>query len=207
MGRVKEHYHTEILAAQAEAVADAMHASPISIPGVESWSFGAVKGEEIKSFPIMSNGGNLVISLQGCASPFEPTSLTEAVRKSISLRLPSEWDDPFGDMEKAVIQLVCTRSREFFGADLTEDQIIERYKPITKKMGTYPRNLKVKVASATRFWSHDRTRIGAPPYFAGISLNAVVQVCAIWRGKDAWGIVCDVTDLQILPEVKVECPF
>ena len=214
MGRTKEH-HMETVVAQASAKEGVvMHASPTSFPAVESWNFGAVKGEEVKSFPISSNGVDLMLSIQDCVSPFEPSSLNGATRKAVTLRLPSEWDDPLGDMENALIQLVCARSRDFFGVDLAEDQIIERYKPITKKLAKYPRNLKVKVATgfsnhmtATRYWSHDRTRIDAPTNHAGIRVNAVVRLCAIWVGKDAWGVVCDASDIQIMEELKVDCPF
>ena len=207
MMRTKQHY-TDIRVDQA-----GMIASPIAIPSVDSWEIGAVQGEgAVRSYPISCGGMELVLSIPGCLAPFDASALNGAPRKTLTLRVPKEWDDPLGDMEGALIGMVCAKSELFFQDSLLKEQVMDRYKPITKKMGKYPRNLRTKLNAdqtwnAVRYWNAERTRIDAPAHHAGMTTNAVVRLRAIWVSADAWGLVCDASDLQVLEAPVAECPF
>jgi len=205
MGRVKQHY-IDSLVGKAE-----MLASPIGIPRVESWKFGTAHGEgDVKSYPLSCGGMDLVLSIQACLAPFDASSLSDATRKTLTLNLSSEWDGPFTDMEVALLNVVGAKSEMLFGEKLTPTQILGRYKAISKKVGEYPRNMRVKLSEGirpTRYWDAQRARIDTPPHHAGMTVNAVVHLRGLWVSANAWGLVCDGTDIQILDAPIVECPF
>ena len=135
MGKVKEHYF-DSLAAQAEQ--DEMIPAEF-IPRVNTWKLGPALGEsDVKSFPLTAGGLDLVLSLQGCLSPFDPSSLNGGARKTLTLRLSKIWDEPFGEMEAALIKEVALISQTLFDEKLTEEQLQERYKPIGKESWCVP---------------------------------------------------------------------
>ena len=211
MGKVKEYYF-ESLAKQAEAESE-LHMIPASfIPQVKTWKFGPAQGDsEVKSYPLTMGGMDIVLNLQGCLSPFDPSSLNGGARKTLTLRLPKIWDEPFGGMEAALIKEAALKSQHLFGEKLTADQLQERYKPIGKKVGEYPRQLRAKLNTdgfyACRYWDSERKRAEPPEDHTGILFNAVIKLRALWVSSEAWGLVCDATDLQFLETAQVECPF
>ena len=208
MGKVKEHYF-DSLAAQAEQ--DEM--IPVEfIQRVNTWKFGPALGEsDVKSFPLTAGGLDLVLNLQGCLSPFDSSSLNGGARKTLTLRLPRIWDEPFHQMETALIKEAALKSQTLFGEKLTADQLQERYKPLGKKVGEYPRQLRTKLNTdgfyACRYWDSERKRADPPGDHTGISFNAVIKLRALWVSSEAWGIVCDATDLQFQEIAQMECPF
>ena len=185
------------------------------ITDVSTWIFGEGRdvSEGLRSFPISVGGKWLSIQLLETTSPFEPSSLTEGgTRKTLTLRLNKEWDEPFGAMEEALVKLMAKKSKEIFGKKLSEEQLHGSYKPISKKTGEYPRNLRVKMnlgtgQYATRFWDMERTPTAIPETFAGQSFNTMLNIRSLWVSADAWGLVCDAAHLQLVDGAPVECPF
>jgi len=211
MGKTKEYYF-ESLVAQAEQ--DDAEMIPASfIPHVKSWKFGPSQGDsDVKSYPLTVGGMDLVLNLQGgCISPFDPSSLNGGARKTLTLRLPKVWDEPFGEMEAALIKEVAVKSIALFDETLNEEQLQERYRPIAKKVGEYPRQLRTKLNTdgfyAARYWNSERQCIDPPEDHTGLVFNAVIKLRALWVSAEAWGLVCDATDLQLLETAQVECPF
>ena len=205
MGKTKEHYFDDLVA-QGEMMPARF------IPQVKAWKFGDAQGDgEVKSRPVSCGGQDIVLNIQGCLSPFDASSLNDSARKTLVLRLPQVWDGPFGEMEAALLKEAATNSSVFFGEKLSEEQLLERYKPVTKKTGEYPRQLKVKINTsgfyAVRFWDSERARVDAPGDCSGLLFNAVLRVRALWVSSDAWGLVVDGTDLQLLESAQAECPF
>ena len=183
------------------------------IPAVKAWKFGAAQGAEggVKTFPLAVGGSEIMLQMQGCVSPFDASSLSGGTRKTLTLRLPQVWDEPFGLMEAALLKEVAVKSTALFGKPLSEAELAEMYKPVSKKQGEYPRNLRAKVNSAgfyaCRYWDGERKKAETPADHAGLSFNAVVRLRSLWVGAEAWGLVCEATDLQILTQETVDCPF
>ena len=195
---------------------DTMALVPASfIPAVKAWKFGAAQGAEggVKSFPLTCGGSELMLQMQGCISPFDASDPPggSSSRKTLTLRLPQVWDESFGLMETALVKEVTARSATLFGEKLSEEQVIERHKPVTKKTGEYLRNLRCKVNTggfyAVRYWDGERTRAEPPQDHTGLAYNAVVRLRSLWVSGEAWGLVCEATDLQVLAESVVDCPF
>ncbi len=213
MGRSKEVW---IEAQHHEAVMLSKRScSPAAlIPPVKSWQFMPSSSSDgwVKSVLIAHQQRPIVLSIQNAFSPFEPSAYVEgATRKTLTLRLSKEWDAAFDCLEACLLHEMTTRSQELFGRALSEEQVVEMYKPLTKKSGEYPRNLRAKLNTtgvyAARYWASDKTRLDAPETLADIRLNVRVALRAIWIGDDAWGVVADCTDLQLAEQSPEECPF
>ena len=183
------------------------------IPPVMSWAFQAACTENgLKSVPVTHQERPIVLSIQNAFSPFEPSAFLEgSPRKTLTLRLSKEWDAAFDCFEACLIYEVAIRSQEFFGRNLGEEEVREIYKPLTKKTAEYPRNLRAKLNTsgfyAARYWAADKTRLETPDTLAGCSFNVRVALRALWIGEEAWGVVADVTDLQLAEQPLEECPF
>ena len=133
--------------------------------------------------------------------PFEPSSFD----------LNEACDSASDCFEAALVHEVTQRRLAFFG-ETEENDIRDTYKPITRKAGDYPRNLRVKLNTAglyaVRFWDADKNRIDAPETLLGMTVNVCVTLRALWIGEDAWGIVVDCTDLQLAKSSIIQaCPF
>ena len=87
---------------------------------------------------------------------------------------------------------------------MTADQVQDRFKSPLSKNGTYPANLRVKIAG-TRYWA-DGALTGAPASHAGRTWQAKIHLKSIWVAANAWGLTCIALDLQET-RVEVECPF
>ena len=186
----------------------------VLIPPVKSWQFLPATSAEsgIKSVPLAHKQRPIVLSIQNAFSPFEPSAYVEgATRKTLTLRLNKEWDGAFDCFEACLLYEVAARSQEIFGRSLGEEELAEMYKPLTRKSGEYPRNLRVKLNTTgvyqVRFWASDKTRLDAPATLADTPVNARVALRAVWIGDDAWGIVADCTDVQFVGLSSDECPF
>ena len=206
MGKTKEHYFDSLLE-EAEMV-------PASfIPNTKNWTMRPVTPSgEVNTYALSCGGMDLLCHIHDAVSPFEPSSLADGPRKTLVLRLPPSWDAPIGEMEEALIAEVAVRSTELFGERQSEEALRAKYKPISKKAGEYPRNLRVKLNTsgyhAARFWDLDRKRLEAPAEYSGLNFSAMVRFRALWVAADSWGLVCDATDMQVLAgPVSPECPF
>ena len=181
------------------------------IPAVKAWSFEKTSREG-KTWAISHGGKPIELTLEGLYSPFDLGSFQEAsTRKTLTLRLPKEWDNVFDCMESCLVHEAQEQSSRFFGQPQSPEQIADAYKAITKKNGDYPRHLKVKVQTAgissVRYWDKDRKRISAPVDHTGLLFTAKVVLRSLWFAEDAWGTVAEATDLMLQDEVTTECPF
>ncbi len=114
-------------------------------------------------------------------------------------------------MEAALQHEVQAQSTLFFSSPQTIEQVSDAYKHVTRKKDAYPRHLRVKVNTtglqAVRYWGADKQRIDALESHAGALFTAKVLLRSLWFADDAWGLVCEATDLMQQVEVAAECPF
>ena len=114
-------------------------------------------------------------------------------------------------MEEALIKEIASKSQTIFLEKLNQEQVLERYKRITKKVGEYPRQLRTKLNTdgfyAARYWNSERQCTDPPEDHTSLAFNAVIKLRALWVSSEAWGLVCDATDLQLIEAAQVECPF
>jgi hypothetical protein len=187
----------------------------VSIVPVNEWTFKKTRpmGKLPASVEIRHDGKVIEAVLKNVVSPFEPSSFIEPCnRKTLTLRLPEEWDDALACLEACLIHEVIQRASVLFEDTFTSEQITEMYCPITKKDGDFPRDFRAKIntngTSGVRYWDVNKTRMTAPPEsHANACWSARVIFHALWISKDKWGLVADVTDLIQLGVEVVDCPF
>ena len=172
----------------------------------------ASAGGPVKTWSLTDQSKPVVAVIGNTLSAFEPSSpMEDSTRLTLTLRLPSGWDSVFDCFEACMFHEVMERSAEFFGRTVPEEELRDWYKPITKKQNDYPRNLRVKVNTQgqyrTRYWAADKQPMQPPATHAGISFNARIIFRGVWIGEDAFGIVCDCTDLQVVDDAAAACPF
>ena len=184
------------------------------LPSVKDLRFSPPAGDggPVRTWGISYKNQPFSVTLPGVLSPFDPSSpMEDATRLTLTLRLPSGWDSVFDCFEDCLVHKMVEKGAEFFGRDIPEEELNEWYKPITKKQGDYPRNLRVKVNTQgpyrTRYWSSDKQPMQPPETHAGLSFNARIAFRGVWIGEDAFGIVCDCTDLQVVDSAVTACPF
>ncbi len=186
----------------------------VSIPPVSEWTFVKTSTDGvIPTSMVIRHGGKIIeMAVNNVVSPFEPSSFIEnCYRKSLTLRLPTEWADPFECMEACLRAEVSQQATRFFDTPQTPEQIEEMYSPVSKKVGDYPRNLRCKInttgSTSTRYWAADKTHMKAPETLVNTRWNARVVLNGLWFSGDKWGLVIDATDLMIVEEPAFECPF
>ncbi len=180
------------------------------LPPVAQWVFQKTS-QEGKTMAISYDGKPIEFTVEA-ASPFELSSFAvDSIRKSLTLRLPPHWGERFECLEACLLDVVQRESPRFLGSAFTFEQVSEAYKPVTKKTGDYPRNLRVKVNTlglqATRYWDAAKNRVKAPEQHAGLIFSARVTLRSLWFANDTWGLVAECTDLKVVEEAAAECPF
>ena len=184
------------------------------LPSVKDLRFSppAGTGGAVRTWGMSYKNQPFSVTLPGVLSPFNPSSpIEDATRLTLTLRLPSGWDSVFDCFENRLLQEMVEKSSDFFGRAMSEEELAEWYKPITKKVEEYPRNLRVKMNTQgqyrTRYWGADKQSMQPPETHEGLSFNARVVFRGVWIGEDAFGIVCDCTDLQLADGAAAACPF
>ena len=186
-----------------------------TIPQAAQWLVGQEalnESTQIKTFSVTSVKGAIDLAMQGCVSPFEPSSFEGAIgnRLTLTLRLPTVWDTAWAELEEGMIAECASQSARLFGQKLSVQALKSRYKPVTQQTDPYPRHLRCKVNTsgyhATRYWDDKRNRCQAPESHIGATLTAMVRIKAIWVSRENFGLVVDCCDLQCVEPVAT-CPF
>ena len=185
------------------------------VPPLEAWTVAGLAGSpgEVQTAAISYKNGPVQLTMKQVFSPFEPSSMDGSVhRQTITLRMNKFWESILRDLEQSLVQRVSTESAKILGCDLTAEEVLQMYRSCTRKRGEYPMNIRAKINQtgmlATRYWGAGGDRQDAPAMYAGKYFNAVLTIRALWRGEDAWGVVCDCTDLQEAQAGDdVACPF
>ena len=87
------------------------------IPTVKNWKFDQTSLES-KVWNITHQSKPISLTIEGLYSPWQPSSLNESVRKTLTLRLPARWDAQFDCMEACLLHEVQERSAEFLNTTL-----------------------------------------------------------------------------------------
>ena len=185
---------------------------PGRMPPVSTWTHGdRIVDADIVTFPLTTP---ITLLLKDCHSPFDLSSYNENdSRKTLILRLPPELEDIIGGMEDELVQEVFKTSEHFFDQPRDIQEVTEGYKAISRKTGTYPRNLRCKINTtghySCRYWTASRERADAPKSHANAQFSARVVLRGLWfaASGDSWGLIADCTDLQTCNEEDIACPF
>jgi hypothetical protein len=68
--------------------------------------------------------------------------------------------------------------------------------------------LKTKITPSTvKVFNEQKERIESPENWKDLTVNCLVVVKGVWSSKNLTGLALEVTDIQILSEVALPCPF
>ena len=175
---------------------------------VNTWKLGeSLEAENGLKFASLTTaeGGPIVLSLEGCVAPFDPSSWQEETpMKNFDLRLDAATESKLSCMQ------ACAAER-FSQPKYKTDA----FKPFLHKKEAYPTNLRAKLqtigATAVRYWTTDKGLTTGPERHQGGTFDAKVLIKGVWYAADSygcWGLSVHVTDLMLVTEPALpECPF
>ena len=97
------------------------------VPSVHRWRSVPCQLAEtgVKSFPISCNNADIILNIGGVLCPFDASTHPEReTSRSLLLKLPAIWDESFEQLDEMLIKGVCGDSQKFFGAKVSEDDVI-----------------------------------------------------------------------------------
>ena len=143
---------------------------------------------------------------------FEPKSFdgTDAARVSLCLRPTPLIQEKLAALDSQILALAQQNSQAFFGKELTEDQVQDRYVSPVKTSTAHPPLFRPKInltgARPCRFWEDNR-KAEAPSSWAGASVTPRLCVKAIWFNAGQFGCLIEVHDAIVECADADMCPF
>jgi hypothetical protein len=180
---------------------------------VSGWKLGeAVEAENGLQFASLTTaeGGPIVLFLEGCVAPFEPSSWQEeSSMKNLDLRLHAVTESTFACMTESMFACMQACVAETFRLPKYKT---DAFKAFLHKREEYPANIRVKLQTTgltkTRFWGTDKKQTGAPECYQGATFDAKIMIKGVWYAGDCWGLSLHATDLMLVKEAAIpDCPF
>ena len=145
------------------------------------------------------------------ASVFQGTG--EEVRLNLDLSLGGENETIIKELDQQVLRAAEEHAVEWFGKQLSPEQIEARYLPMCRcREGDMPR-LRAKIdTNHVRVWN-ERKEIEQLPenLFKGMDVRPRLQLQTIWFHSNQFGCQVQATDLAIdtsqVVTAETECPF
>jgi hypothetical protein len=144
------------------------------------------------------------------ASSFQGDDAT--TRKTIEFRLAqdSSWLAYFEMIDAWAVPYIAIHSERLFKKTLSDEQVLEIYKPIVQRKGTYPATVRCKInvagGGAVRCWSALDQRMSLPEDLRAYELLPRVHLSHLWIMSRECSFVINTLDLQCV-EASAACPF
>ena len=190
----------------------------INNPSALALSEPFVSARGAKSCALTIDGHKHIVTLGSrsdlLTTPFGASSFGDeaTTRKSIEFRLAPDsiWLAYFTTLDAWAVPYIALNSERLFKKTLTGDQVLEIYKPIVQRKGTYPATVRCKInvagGSAVRCWSALDQRMPIPEDLRAYELLPRVHISHLWIMNRDCGFVLNVLDLQCV-EASTACPF
>ena len=135
----------------------------------------------------------------------------EATRVSLTLAA-GDLEATLAELDQWAVAAAAAASEQLFGRVLGEAQVRDRYAAILKPHERFPAAFRLKMsvaanARATRFWTAEGERRSAPSDWTGAVVRPVVALKGFWLMGSSFGLMAEVTDLQITEAEPTACPF
>jgi hypothetical protein len=143
---------------------------------------------------------------------WEPKSFdgTDQNRVSISFSPTSDVEADVLDLEKWVIARLSVDSRKYFGQELTEAQVRDRFVSALKTSEKGFRSLRAKMnftgRNGVQCWDQNKQKRELPDDWLCSSVTPIFRVKGLWIMSREMGLLFEMEHAQI-GEAKAECPF
>ena len=141
-------------------------------------------------------------------TPFGPSSFDKdpnAVRMSLDLRTAEgegTLEQFFGDLDAWAVQYLTEHSDRIFKRVMTREQVIAT--PSIKQKASFQPLVRAKMDTTGRraacFWTPENVARDPPADWKSTLFRLNVHVSNLWIMGASFGLVCNVTDLQIVRE-------
>ena len=143
-------------------------------------------------------------------SVFQPTGLER--RLNLDMVLEDSADEIIiSQLDRRILKIAHERSIEWFGKQLSPEQIESRYVPMCRHKEGQTAFMRAKVNLDTlRVWDHNKAHVEEIPacYFKGMNIRPRIQLTAVWFQATQFGCTLVMTDVQIPEqELTTDCPF
>jgi hypothetical protein len=149
------------------------------------------------------------------SSPFGASTYgndEQTTRKTLELSLEAQQLPQWEAITQWALRYIESHSERLFKKKLTAAQVLENFKPPFKQSGDYKPLLRTKInlsgPRAVRCWDASGAQVPVPDDLRGVPLSAKVRLDRLWIMSKEYGLVLEVTDLQLheAPGAAV-CPF
>ena len=166
-----------------------------------------------KQVPLFNKNDTSIFCQLGPVSVcYEPSAFGDptASRVNIVLSTNEFMERVLSELDAHIVALLAADSAKFFGAALTESQILERMQPSVRvsEKGYKSCRFKMNISGRNRvqLFGMDKLPCEAPESWVGCNVMAKVLVKSVWLMNKEWGILYEAPAVQV-EALAVECPF
>ena len=173
----------------------------------------SVSGKGSKSIPLYSQDAPLVWRPGPLRVQWQPKAYNdpEANRVAVCFQATDAVEAYLHVLEDWVIKTLALAPKKFFGQDLSESQIRERYNPAIKvsQKGYSHLKAKMNIAGRTgvRCWDTEtRAQRKQPDDWTMCEVQPSLEIKGLWVMNKDFGLVIEMTD-ALISESSTLCPF
>ena len=135
----------------------------------------------------------------------------EASRVTICFSSTPEVESYLHDLESWVLKTVASAPKKFFGVDLTQSQVQEKYSPVVKVSQKGYAHIKAKMniagKNSVRCWDAEtRAQKKQPEDWTMCEVQPSFHVKGVWVMNKDFGILIEMTDALTIERSNI-CPF
>ena len=171
-----------------------------------------VSGKGAKTIPLSSGGAPIVWHPGPLRVVFRPSAFQQpdASRVNICFAASDAESAYLQQVDLAIIKLIADDPKKYLGAQLTYEQIRERYQSAIKVSDRGYPNLKAKMnlagSAAVRCWNADKTARGPPQDWTMADVSPRLHIKGLWVMAREFGLLVEMTD-ALVEDRCMECPF
>ena len=171
-----------------------------------------------KSCPLECQASSVILSVgtRSCptSSPFGASTFGNeegTTRKTLELSLEAEHLPQWEAITAWARSYTETHAERLFKRKLGKEQVLENFKPPTKQTGDYKPLLRCKLnisgPRAVRCWDASGATVALPEDLRGLPMSVKIRLDRLWIMSKEFGLVAEITDIQLHESDAATCPF
>ena len=171
-----------------------------------------------KSCPLECRASSVILSVgtSSCpvSSPFGASTYGNEegmTRKTLELSLEAEHLPQWEAITAWARSYTEQNSERLFKRKLGKEQVLENFKAPTKQTGDYKPLLRCKIqtvgARSVRCWDTSGAQVPLPEDLRGVPMSVKIRLDRLWIMSKEFGLVAEITDIQLHDSDAAACPF
>ena len=159
---------------------------------------------------------NLSLGTPACPvnSPFGASTYGNEegmTRKTLEFSLEAEHLPQWEAITSLARSYTEHHSERLFKRKLDKEHVLENFKPPTKQTGDYKPLLRCKIQTAgtrsVRCWDTNGAQVPLPEDLRGLPMSVKIRLDRLWIMSKEFGLVAEITDIQLHDFDAAACPF